>query len=433
MTYAIIETGGKQIRVEPGRFYDIELLSAEPDEKVTIESVLLVQHNGEVTIGQPLVTGAKVEGTVMRPDGKTIASASRDNTVKLWDTTGRELKTLKGHTAEVLSVSFSPDGKTIASASSDNTVKLWDTTGRELKTLKGHSAEVYSVSFSPDGKTIASASSDKTVKLWDFDLKNLLRLGCNWLQYYLPQHPETLADLQGCQTKPLLSAAASTLIEQGEKLATEGNFEGAVVKFNKAKVWNSKLNYNSEVKAAPAIVVQGIELAQEGEIEAALVKFKKAQQLERNIDLNPETEELENNPKAIAVITRGEALVKQDKIKEAIALYKDAQKLDPSLTISANDWNSLCWDGSLRMFAKDVMFACEKAVALAPKDGGILDSRGLARALTGDFKGAIEDFQAFIKWSDNSEQKSQRQSWINALSAGKNPFTTEEFKKLREE
>ncbi|NWF60531.1 MAG: 50S ribosomal protein L21 [Fischerella sp.] len=66
MTYAIIETGGKQLRVEPGRFYDIELLSAQPDEKVTIESVLLVQHNGEVTIGQPLVSGAKVEGTVMR-------------------------------------------------------------------------------------------------------------------------------------------------------------------------------------------------------------------------------------------------------------------------------------------------------------------------------------------------------------------------------
>ncbi len=66
MTYAIIETGGKQLRVEPGRFYDIELLCVEPDDKVTIESVLLVQHNGEVTIGQPHVAGAKVEGTVMR-------------------------------------------------------------------------------------------------------------------------------------------------------------------------------------------------------------------------------------------------------------------------------------------------------------------------------------------------------------------------------
>jgi large subunit ribosomal protein L21 len=66
MTYAIIETGGKQVRVEPGRFYDIELLSAEADDKVTIESVLLVQHDGEVTIGQPLVSGATVEGTVLR-------------------------------------------------------------------------------------------------------------------------------------------------------------------------------------------------------------------------------------------------------------------------------------------------------------------------------------------------------------------------------
>jgi large subunit ribosomal protein L21 len=66
MTYAIIETGGKQLRVEPGRFYDIERLHVETDEAVTIEKVLLVQHNGDVTIGQPLIEGAKVEGTVLR-------------------------------------------------------------------------------------------------------------------------------------------------------------------------------------------------------------------------------------------------------------------------------------------------------------------------------------------------------------------------------
>lgn len=66
MTYAIIETGGKQLRVEPGRFYDIELLAVEPDETVTIEKVLLVQHDNDVTIGQPFVDGARVEGTIMR-------------------------------------------------------------------------------------------------------------------------------------------------------------------------------------------------------------------------------------------------------------------------------------------------------------------------------------------------------------------------------
>lgn len=66
MAYAIIETGGKQIKVEPGRFYDIELLHVEAEEKVTIDAVLFVQHDDGVSIGQPLVEGATVEGTIMR-------------------------------------------------------------------------------------------------------------------------------------------------------------------------------------------------------------------------------------------------------------------------------------------------------------------------------------------------------------------------------
>ena len=66
MSYAIIETGGKQVRVEPGRFYDIELLPVEPEASIIIESVLFVQNNGEVSIGQPFVEGATVEGTVLR-------------------------------------------------------------------------------------------------------------------------------------------------------------------------------------------------------------------------------------------------------------------------------------------------------------------------------------------------------------------------------
>ena len=66
MSYAIIETGGKKLRFGPGRFYDIELLHNEPDDKSTMDSVLFVQNVGEISIGQPLVSGATVEGTVMR-------------------------------------------------------------------------------------------------------------------------------------------------------------------------------------------------------------------------------------------------------------------------------------------------------------------------------------------------------------------------------
>lgn len=66
MTYAIIETGGKQLKVEPGRFYDIELLHADAESAYTIDKVLLVSHNDEITIGQPFIEGATVEGTIMQ-------------------------------------------------------------------------------------------------------------------------------------------------------------------------------------------------------------------------------------------------------------------------------------------------------------------------------------------------------------------------------
>lgn len=66
MSYAIIETGGKQLRVEPGRFYDIELLPVEPESSYTIDRVFLIHHGDQITVGQPLVEGATVEGTVLK-------------------------------------------------------------------------------------------------------------------------------------------------------------------------------------------------------------------------------------------------------------------------------------------------------------------------------------------------------------------------------
>jgi WD40 repeat protein len=104
------------------------------------------------------------------PDGKTLATASRDKTARLWDAaTGTPIGApLRGHTDAVLGVAFSPDGQTLATASWDKTARLWNvTTGTPFgDPLRGHADAVYGVAFSPDGQTLATASLDDTARLW---------------------------------------------------------------------------------------------------------------------------------------------------------------------------------------------------------------------------------------------------------------------------
>ncbi|NMG09341.1 CHAT domain-containing protein [Brasilonema sp. UFV-L1] len=122
--------------------------------------------------GQVLHTledSSAVRSVSFSPDSKILASGSQDGTIKLWNLDGQLLHTLKGHNDGVRSVSFSPNGKILASGSQDGTIKLWNLDGQLLQTLTGHSGGVNSVSFSPDGKILASASLDKTIKLWNLN------------------------------------------------------------------------------------------------------------------------------------------------------------------------------------------------------------------------------------------------------------------------
>ncbi len=179
---------GKHKAVLNGHTSRIKCIAFSPDGKT------LASSGADRTIrlwdphtGQPKATliGHKgaVECIAFSPDAKTLASASyvpRDQYNKnpnyaiwLWDLqTGKQKAQLSGHTEHVLAVAFSPDGKTLASASWDTTIRLWDIqTGKHLMTFTGDGKEYSSVAFSPDGKILASSHRSGTILLWDLSEK----------------------------------------------------------------------------------------------------------------------------------------------------------------------------------------------------------------------------------------------------------------------
>ncbi|MEH1885209.1 MULTISPECIES: nSTAND1 domain-containing NTPase [unclassified Nostoc] len=164
----------------------------QPDTRMRVVTALQQAVYGVTEVNRLEGHTDIVWGVTFSPDGQTLASGSRDRTVKIWHPDGTLLQTLKVHTDAVTCVSFSPDGQTLASASLDKTVQIWHknpVTGefdpKPYKTLKGHKDWVYSVNFSPDGELLATGSKDTTVKLWrkDGSLVKILRGHQGWVNW----------------------------------------------------------------------------------------------------------------------------------------------------------------------------------------------------------------------------------------------------------
>ncbi len=304
-----------------------------------------------------------------------------------------------------------------------------------MATLKGHHNSVVGLSFSPDSNMLATSSEDATAILWSLDFDTVLTHSCHWLRHFLTHNPSVReGDRQLC------NGVERDWMAEGEELARTGDIDTATARFQQALKQNPGLNFDPKLKAqqiaATLPLERGEELAAKSKLKEATAEFRRALKLHPNLGFDPVAKAKQSA--AIALVQEAERLTAKHEIEQALTTFTRAQTLDPQVIISADSWNNLCWFGALKGYTTEVLAACERAVALDPKNANNRDSRGVVRAQLGDFQGAIADFQAFIDWLDATEENSpdwentkvERKQWIQALRKGNNPFTPEQLKQM---
>jgi WD40 repeat protein len=329
------------------------------------------------------------------PGGRHLVAAGYVRTAMVYDTaTGGEPVRLE-HDREVNAFAYSPDGTVLATADTDGAVHLWSPGGdRELGRLR-HEAAVDALAFSPDGRHLATGSSDRSARVWTLDgVREILRL----------PHPTVVN-----------AVAFST---DGRRLATASG--DPLVPEHAVRLWRWR----------PADLIA-----------------EACRRLDRNLTLEEWQHHVgdERYRKTCAhVAAHPSALAADLERARAAAAHRDGTRVARRYRRLAREAaasrdlvlaNAVCWYGSLDGFARDVLAACERAVALAGDDPSVRDSRGLARALTGDRAGALEDFAAFVDWARDDAARApftaRREGWVSALRAGRDPFDAETLRTLR--
>jgi len=147
------------------------LISASDDNTIFLWQPSSFDPNSNTTpkpVARLLGHQKQVNHVSFSPDGHYIASASFDNSVKLWNAIdGKFITTLRGHVGAVYMCCWSADSRLLVSASKDTTLKVWDVKNQKLREdLPGHKDEVFAVDWSADGAAVGSGGKDKMVKIW---------------------------------------------------------------------------------------------------------------------------------------------------------------------------------------------------------------------------------------------------------------------------
>ena len=399
----------------------------------------------------------EIKKAMISPDSHWLVTTSSRQAL-LWDlhkmpVEGRTPIELRGYEDRISALAISPDSRWLVIGSYDHNAYLWDLQAplaTNALRLQGHDEPIEAITTSADNWLITHSRNGRA-RLWD------LREPITRQLTYLANLEEELntsriptTDAHWLISNEYGPPPISTLtVEELSALACEA----AGRNFTQAE-WETyfaaqRIGYRKTCPDLPVhpsaiaiLLEEGQVLAKRGQLDEATGRFEKALALDADLatllnkgPLDPETDA--RKVAAQALIEEGERLAHKGEVEKALAAYDKAQELYPEIEISGPSWNTLCRFGSPWGYAKQVMFACEKAVLLNPEHGLAHNSRALARALSGDYAGAIEDYQFFIQWSQEVDKYLHyiplRKGWVAKMQAGRNPFDEETLMKLRYE
>jgi len=411
---------------------------------------------------------------IFSSDSHTLAASYDTGSILLWDVaTGHVLHRLMHpflNSRTGSAIAFSPDDKMLASGFA-NAVIFWDVaTGKQIgQGLSGHQATIQSVAFSPDGRTLASIDNKSQIMLWDVSMMK-------------PLLNQPLVNTDPVTDTGVEHQNGLTFSPDGKMLAA-GGYEFAIV-------WNVALPRPERIAQAfripvnnspnPNAYVRGVAFSPDGQqvliisdtgsanyavtlLGINLVSWQTAACtiVNRNFTLGEWQQFVGDEPyqKVCAnfsvdsseiqdQLSQAHANLLAGHTEDAQAAYQQATQVAVQLDDDVLN-NHVCFWGSTDQFASVVLSACERAVSLNPFNGQYYDSRGVARGLTGDRRGAIADFKFFVQWvtdqylnapgvSASTQAKykhlvDERNGWLQKLQAGQNPFDAKTLHEQRVE
>ena len=387
----------------------------------------------------------RVRSLAFDPKVQWLASAGNDRTIHLSSLSGSPDKTLTGITEPVDKVVFSEDGRQLAAITTAGSVSFWDvSTGTRIRTVSralGFSA-VRAVAFVRDGPALLTVNSSGSVNRITIDGSDVVETAFNRLVRSWSEADCEAQFQQPCP--PRLGAISSIVKANGE--VRDGNLAAAQASVGEAfKVDpNLAIDPKTYVRHLADTLTDQISSQRSADLSYAGQMAAWAGDLSDAAKYYGEAPKLQPGATGSPAKRAASALVSQAytavasrytttpyRVVEAWIDVQRARQLDPAnKAFSANDLNEICWTGSLNRFAAEVKGACEEAAESKPTNFQMVDSRGLNRALLGDYPGAIKDFEYFVQVSQDPKAKAQRQKYIDALRQKKNPFDEKELRDI---